>query len=95
MVSHWNLNKFLLKRYLILSVCTFTDPLPTQPSTAVEEDQGPEVTSITDPQDSLHQYQGITGKLTGQTHTLTLTELDLLTNLGIVTGIGITHIIWP
>ena len=92
MVSHWNLGKSLLKRYLISSVHTFTDLLPTQLNIAVEEDQGPEVTSITDCQDSLCQYQGIIGKITGQTHTLTLTEVDLLISLGIVTEIGITCI---
>ena len=59
---------------------------------AVEENQGPEVTSSTDPQDSLCQYQGITDKQAGQMHTLILTELDLLISLGIMTQIGITHI---
>ena len=92
MVSHWNFGKSLLKRYLILSVHIFTDLLPMQLSIAVEEGQGPEVTSIIDPQGSLCQYQGIIGKLTGQMHTLTLTELDLLISLGIMTGIDITHI---
>ena len=46
MVSHWNLEKSLPKRCLTLSVLTFTDPLPTPLSIAVEEDQGSEVTSI-------------------------------------------------
>ena len=66
-------------------------PLPTQPNIAVEEDQGPKATNITDPQDSLDQYQGITGKQTGQMHTLILTELELLISLDIVTGIGVSH----
>ena len=35
-------------------VHTLTGPLPTPLSIAVEEDQGPEVTSIIDTQDSLH-----------------------------------------
>ena len=92
MVSNWNLSKFLLKRYLISSVHTFIDPLPTLLNIAVEEDQGSEATNITDPQDSLCQYQGITGKQTGQMHTLILTELELLISLDILTGIGVTHI---
>ena len=92
MVSHWNFGRSLLKKYLILSVCTYIDLLPTQLSIAIEEDQGPEVTSSTGHQDSLCHYQGITDKQTGQMHTLILTELDLLISLGIVTEIGVTHI---
>ena len=37
-------------------VHTLTGSLQTPPSIAVEEDQGPEVTSIIDTQDNLHQY---------------------------------------
>ena len=92
MASCWNLSKSLLMKYLILSVHTFTDPLAIQLTIAVEIDQGPEVTSIIEPQDSLSQYQGIIGKLTGQTHTITLTELDLLIIQGIMTGIDATPI---
>ena len=41
MVYHWNLNKSLLKRYLILLVCALTGPQPTPLSIAIEGDQGP------------------------------------------------------
>ena len=75
-----------------MSVHTFIDLLPTQQNITVEEDQGPEVTSSTAPQESLHQYQGITDKQTGLMHTLILTELDLLISLGTVTETDATHI---
>ena len=72
-VSHWNLDRSLLKKCLILPVCTYIDLLSTQLSRAIEENQGPEVPSSTGSQDSLCQYQGITDKQTGQMHTLILT----------------------
>ena len=66
----------------------FKDPLQTPLNITVEEDQGPEVISTIDMQDSLHQYKGITNIQAGQIHTLILKVLGL-TSLGTVTGIGI------
>ena len=71
---------------------TSTGPLPTPLSIAVEDDQGEEATSIIDMQDSLHHCHSTTGKQAGQMHTLILTELDLLLNMGIVTRIDAIHI---
>ena len=71
---------------------TSTGPLPTPLSIAVEDDQGQEVTSIIDMQDSLYQCHGTTSKQAGQIHILILTELDLLLNISIVTGIDVIHI---
>ena len=63
---------------------TSTDPLPTTLSTAIEEDQEPEVintTDIVDIQDSPHQFPGTTSRHTGQMSILTQTQIDCITKL--------------
>ena len=84
MVYHWNLDKSPPKRCLT--------SLVTSLSTAVEEDQGPEVTNIIDMQDNLHQYQGMINKQAGQIHMLPLTKIDLIVTLVTITGIDAIHI---
>ena len=77
-------------------------PLPTPLSTAVEGDQEPGVISITDIHDSPHEIPGTINRLAGQMFILTLTQIDCITKLAAILGIGIicipnliTHIIQP
>ena len=69
-----------------------TGSLPTTLSTAVEEDQEPEVFNITHIQDSPHQLPGTINRCAGQTFIPTLTQIDRTTKLATIIGIDIIHI---
>ena len=94
MVSHWNLNNVSTEE-----VPDFISAYLNRPTANSTEHSSRERPRTSDNQhyrhmqDNLHQYQCITSKQAGQIHTLILTELDLLISLGIVTGIGIIHIL--
>ena len=66
---------------------TSAGPLPTTPSTAVEEEQEPEVINTTDIIDSHHHYQDITNKQVGWMCMFILIKIKL-----IITGIDISQV---
>ena len=71
---------------------TSTGPLQTPPSTAVEGDQKLGVINITDVQNSPHQFPGTIDCHVGQMLILPLTQIDVITKLVTIIGIGVIHI---